>query len=187
MEVFEYCLQDSKIVTTDDLNVIKNKSELFEETNKFLSKTTRVSEPLKDGHSEEKLLRNANSAYPILHHSILELIKDFLKLKKKHGSNIEKSVYSNIRLDEFIDRLLLLRPKMFVGSLDKYILRGTDRVGTAEEEWHTVGTFREKEPLVMEQYLTYDEGKLCILNLTLFLKGIREVFISRGGGADSAR
>ena len=58
---------------------------------------------------------------------------------------------------------------MFVGPLDSYMLRdageGADwaQAHQAVEAWHRVGTQEEREPLVMERYLTYDEGKIAAL------------------------
>ena len=58
---------------------------------------------------------------------------------------------------------------MFVGPLDSYMLRdagegaGWAQAHQAVEAWHRVGTQEEREPLVMERYLTYDEGKIAAL------------------------
>lgn len=154
-------LQGKKKVT--DLPQLIETSKKFGEKNKFGSTNTTCEKLLERGLDEKLLLENANSAYPIVHHRVLKLMEDFLKLKRKHGSSIEKKIYENITIPEFVDRLFAKRPLVFVGQRDTYILRDKTKEGVAFDEWHKIGTAEEKEPFVMTDYLSYDEGKIAAL------------------------
>ena len=60
---------------------------------------------------------------------------------------------------------------MFVGTLDKHILRDGDSVDPNRKDWNClgfdeIGTDAEKEPLVMREYISYDEMKLSALLAT---------------------
>ena len=125
-------------VSISDVNVIIKKSEEFAKKNKLGSTTTTMKELQAKGIEDSELLLNANSAYPIIHHRVHNLIINFIKLKQKCGSNVEKLVYKasmlevfnfstfnhqDISVVSFIDRLIAKRPLVFVGPLDAYILR----------------------------------------------------------------
>ena len=125
-------------VSISDVNVIIKKSEEFAKKNKLGSTTTTMKELQAKGIEDSELLLNANSAYPIIHHRVHNLIINFIKLKQKFGSNVEKLVYKasmlevfdfsnfnhqDISVVSFIDRLIAKRPLVFVGPLDAYILR----------------------------------------------------------------
>ena len=90
----------------ENLSQIIDKSKTFSELNPYPSKTTLVETLLSKGVEEEVLLENANSSYPIIHHSVLDLLKKFLSLKRQYGSKIEKKVYKNMDVPDFITRLL---------------------------------------------------------------------------------
>ena len=127
----------SSSLQLQSLSPLLERSEKFSSLNRYGSSTTRCQELLQRGEEEKLLLDNANSSYPLLHHSVLQLSIDFLKLKQKHGTHIEKELYRNISIEAFVDRLLRWyynsyhilysilskRPLMFVGQLDTYILR----------------------------------------------------------------
>ena len=95
---------DSTCVT--NLEKILSNSKAFSESNRFGATSTLCENLLEQGRSEEELLRNVNSSYPIIHHSVLRLMKKFLSLKIKHGSNVEKQLYKDMNVDQFIQRLL---------------------------------------------------------------------------------
>jgi len=60
----------------------------------------------------------------------------------------------------FINRLLVKRPLMFVEYSDQYLLRnGTKGSGGFE----AIGTGAEKAPLVLKEYLSYDEMQIAAL------------------------
>ena len=101
-------MNSDRIIVTDITNLTE-KSENFEKHNKYPSTTTLCRNLLKsDGISEEVILENINSSYPIIHHSVVTLIQEFLKVKKAHGSNIEKQIYNSFKspVTDLIDRLI---------------------------------------------------------------------------------
>lgn len=90
----------------ENLSQIIDKSKIFSDLNPYPSKTTLVETLLTNGEKEEVLLENANSSYPLIHHSVLDLLKKFLTLKRQHGSKIERKIYKNMDVPDFITRLL---------------------------------------------------------------------------------
>lgn len=109
---------------------------------------------------EKVLERNIKSAYPIIHEHVLKLCVDFLAFKSTHGNHIEKHIYGDISILEFIQRLLEKRAVMFIVSSEHYILRdGTEGFGG----WANIGTEKEKKPLILKNYLSYDETKISAL------------------------
>ena len=89
----------------EHISQIIDKSKAFCELNPYPSKTTLSETLLSKGVKEEVLLENSNSSYPIIHHSVLNLLKNFLILKKQNGSNIEKKIYKGMDVSDFINRL----------------------------------------------------------------------------------
>ena len=150
-------------VEVKELSELIEKSKAFGALNRFGSTNTTCEKLIELGYDDKILLENANSAYPIVHHKVLTLIEKFLEMKKKHGSNIEKKIYDKVKTSDFVDRLLSKRPLVFVGQRDTYILRDGKKEGSAFDEWHHIGTKRERDPFILEDYLSYDEGKLAAL------------------------
>lgn len=114
---------------------------------------------LKDSVSSTILERNINSVYPIIHESALELCCQFILFKRKHGSNIEKSLYKDMNLKDFIDRLLKKRAVMFMGRFDSYLLIDGKK---GSKNWENIGTDKEAGPLKLENCISYDEIKLSV-------------------------
>ncbi|KAM7350261.1 uncharacterized protein ACRADG_008877 [Cochliomyia hominivorax] len=101
------------------------------------------------------------SAYPLMHEKVLYLIIEFLQHKIKYGSSIEKELYSQMSPIDFVQRLLDKRCVCFVGHHDSYILiSGETGHG---EQYLKIGTEQEKEPLILEKCLSYDEIKIAAL------------------------
>ena len=107
--------------------------------------------------SEASIMAFANTARPIIHPHLLKLMHDFLSYKRAHGSAIEKRLYQDMTLDQFLTRLLTLRPMGFYGPSDKYMLR-TRETGTGGFE--TIGTDKEQKPLILQDYISYDEMQI---------------------------
>ncbi|GBP56389.1 hypothetical protein EVAR_32259_1 [Eumeta japonica] len=92
---------------------------------------------------------------------------------REFGTNIEKALYKDMSIPEFIDRMLSKRAISFYGGIDKYKLMTGE---TGIEGWETVGTLQQKTPLVLENCLSYDEMKLSAM---VFVSGFTE-FINDG-------
>ncbi|XP_028163874.1 uncharacterized protein LOC114355289 isoform X2 [Ostrinia furnacalis] len=117
-------------------------------------------EKLKRKHPAERLIRNISSTYPIIHERVVLLIANFLVYKRKYGSKIEKELYKNMTIAEFIDRILKKRAVTFIKAQDQYkLLSGHKGV----DGWESVGTDEEKPPLLLRDCLSYDEMKIAAL------------------------
>jgi hypothetical protein len=113
-----------------------------------------------DQSMQATIVAQAKQSYPLMHSKVLTLIDAFLRLKKEHGSAIEKAVYASMTRESFIDRLLIKRPLMFMNPDDTYMLRdGAKGSGGFE----AIGTTQEKQPLILVNYLSYDEMQIAAL------------------------
>ena len=92
----------------EHLSQIIDKSKTFSDLNSYPSETTLLKTLISNGVEEEVLLENVNSSYPIIHHSVLDLLKRFLSLKHQNGTKIEKKIYKDMDIPGLIDRLLRL-------------------------------------------------------------------------------
>tara|TARA_R110002110_G_scaffold415609_1_gene651418 strand:+ start:219 stop:1724 length:1506 start_codon:yes stop_codon:yes gene_type:complete len=106
------------------------------------------------------LVHFANQAKPVIDIKLLKLMQDFLTYKKRHGSQIEKDLYKNILLDEFISRLLIKRPFVFMGESDYYQLQDGQ---TGMGHFDSIGQPQEEAPFILKDYLSYDEMQIAAL------------------------
>ncbi|RLU19219.1 hypothetical protein DMN91_007776 [Ooceraea biroi] len=87
-----------------------NLAELIKRSNafpvKFPISTMRCAALRDRGIGAETVELNANSVYPLIHEAMLPLIARWLKHKRLHGSVVEKAVYKDMSLIQFIHRLL---------------------------------------------------------------------------------
>lgn len=116
--------------------------------------------------SDKKIMceieRQARDVRPIAAYAVKQLITDFLRYKNKYGSLVERSLYAHTGPGTFVDRLLVYRPLMFVNSSDDYLIRGRDgKIRRGGFEF--IGTPRERYPLVLKDYLSYDEMAIAAL------------------------
>lgn len=130
--------------------------------------------------SKEDLQKNLNSAYVIIHYKAVHLYCNFILFKRKYGSDIEKNLYKNMTLKEFIDRLLKKRAVSFLGAYDKYLLLNGKK---GSGGWESVGKNGEKSPLVLEECLSYDEMKCSVfLNVSSYT-----YFVNQGDRKNMAK
>lgn len=135
---------------------------------------------IKDHVPKHILERNINSVYPIIHHKALELFCEFIIHKRNYGSQIEKKLYANMGLKEFIERLLKKRAVSFLGANDRYMLLNK-RKGSGK--WETIGQSGEQAPLILKDCLSYDEIKCSVfLNASSYTH-----FINRGDRKNMAK
>lgn len=83
--------------------------------------------------------------YPLIHEAMLPLMARWLKHKRLYGSPVEKAMYKDMSLIQLIHRLLDKRAVVFCGSEDRWKLIDNKN---GVDSWESVGTDREKEPLV---------------------------------------
>jgi hypothetical protein len=190
---------EKSILTPEQELYINKYNTLKEKSEKFQNKITAEQEVVKDiilqansissiaGFNIQKqiaIAKHAESTYPIMHSKIKTLITDFLNYKKRYGTDIEKEFYNRnpMTVEDFIIRLLTKRPITFYDSSDKYMLqdgsksRGKDLINGG---FRAIGTKSQLDPLILENYLSYDEMALSafigISSPTYFInKGDRE-------------
>jgi Domain of unknown function (DUF4804) len=112
---------------------------------------------------KSQILDDARRTRIILHHQVADLIDDFLAIKRTSGTTIERTLYDGLSRAAFLQRLILKRPLSFVGSSDSTVTRDGQFVPDAEQLWPLVGTDKEREPLLLRDYLSYDEMPLSAL------------------------
>lgn len=109
---------------------------------------------------KKEILEHAKSTRPLVHKKVLTFIPLFLAHKLENGTSKEKALYKDMTVNQFIDRLLKERTLVFVDQADRYILlNGKTGMGGFEN----IGTEKEKEPLTLENNLSYDEMLIAAL------------------------
>ncbi|XP_072742639.1 uncharacterized protein [Anoplolepis gracilipes] len=156
-ELLKKCLNVSVPPPTSVTELIK-RSDAFPV--KFPISTMRCASLRDRGISSDTIELNANSTYPLIHEAMLPLIAAWLKHKRLYGSAVEKALYKDMNLIQFIHRLLEKRAVYFYGPNDRWKLIDNK---TGVDGWETVGTSNEKEPLVLTKCLSYDEIKLSAM------------------------
>ncbi|CAF4872489.1 unnamed protein product [Pieris macdunnoughi] len=90
----------------------------------------------------------------------LEPLRERKPIEREFGSSIEKTLYCNMTVPEFIDRLLKKRAVTFMTKKDTYKLLTGE---TGNGGWEQVGTLQQKPPLELETCYSYDEIKLSAM------------------------
>ena len=102
----------------------------------------------------------ANGARVLVHDKVVGLAENFLKIKLAHGSEIEKFVYINMSVRDFVTRLISKRPLYFFTDNNNTMLR--DGITPPAVDWIFVGSHNEQS-IKMKDYLTYDEMLISAL------------------------
>lgn len=127
----------------------------------FPTETNRIKTvAYNDSNKKIRIAMQARCTRPIVHPATIELMKNFLTYKKQHGSTVEKELYTNMTTNQFIDRLLTKRPLTFVGKADEALLQNRQRYWS---KFETIGTDAECSPLILKDYLSYDEMQISAL------------------------
>jgi len=109
---------------------------------------------------QARIVEQAATSYPLMNITLLYLMKDFLTYKLLSGTAIEKELYAGMSVYDLINRLLTKRPLMFITSADIYLLiTGQTGVGGFE----LIGTSAQQAPLILANYLSYDEMAISAL------------------------
>ncbi|MBS0636557.1 MAG: DUF4804 domain-containing protein [Verrucomicrobia bacterium] len=110
---------------------------------------------------KEDIAEQAKAVRLIMHPKTKALIEDFIAHKKAHGSCIEKAIYQEMNVDGCIARLIEKRPLAFLTAEDHYLLRDGKTEGSGGFE--AIGTDDETYPLILRDYISYDEMQLGAL------------------------
>jgi len=143
-------------------NELVIKSEAFSKRVPFPTTVNKIAVIAADDPIRQaRIVKQAQTTYVLYHEKTLTLIDSFLAYKKEYGSTIEKALYADIERAAFIDRLLIKRPLMFMQTNDQYLLRDGKSDGAGGFEF--IGTPHEKFPLILKDYLSYDEMQMAAL------------------------
>lgn len=109
---------------------------------------------------KQQVLECLEGTRPLVAEEVIPLIQKFIHIKSIHGSSTEQIFYANMTVVQLLDRLITKRPLMFMTSSDTRLLRGGQ---TSDADFTTIGTDSEKDPLMLADYLSYDEMQLAQL------------------------
>jgi hypothetical protein len=142
----------------------ERKQRLQEEATEAAAEANKAEEaamvPLRARLSAE-LLSMATNTRIILHADTATLIERFLTFKKQFGSSIEQALYANMSSQQFILRCISQRPLVFWLPGDSTLLR--DGRTQFSGGFLRIGTEVERAPLLLRDYLSYDELALSAL------------------------
>ncbi|KAI7867774.1 hypothetical protein K492DRAFT_110435, partial [Lichtheimia hyalospora FSU 10163] len=117
-------------------------------------------ENLIENINKKDILEHAKESCILVHEKVINLINDFINLKKEYGTNIEKKLYENMTDKQFIIRLIKKRPFYFYNKNDISMLR--DGTIPNENDWNKIGT-NEENKIKIYDYLSYDEMQISSL------------------------
>jgi len=185
----EWVAQEQKNAAGANQNSISRYNELAQKSNefhnticKFPTSNNRIAAIAGTDQSKKAhIAEQATDVHVIMHAKVREqLIPDFLAYKKTHGSAVEKNLYNTMTVDGFINRLLVNRPMMFMNSSDDYLLRNKQ---SGSGGFENIGKDHEKAPLVLKDYLSYEEMQIA----ALIGVSVPTYFINDGSRQNSAQ
>lgn len=153
-------ISHSSFAKIETFSSLSAKSRRFNAKTPFPTQANRISAIAKNTNQQKEIANQANDARPIVSAPVMVLISEFLSYKKKHGSSIEQKLYAGMSEKAFVDRLLIKRPLMFMTAADSYLLRNGDQ---GHGGFESIGTNQERSPLVLHDYLSYDEMQIAAL------------------------
>eukprot|EP00095_Tigriopus_kingsejongensis_P011476 maker-scaffold626_size122949-snap-gene-0.23 protein:Tk11476 transcript:maker-scaffold626_size122949-snap-gene-0.23-mRNA-1 annotation:"hypothetical protein EAI_16569" len=89
---------------------------------------------------------NIDQTYPLVHEDVLIALAEFIALKRRHGSQVEKELYQDMDILQLVDRV----------ARSHLVCHGFDNIGSDHETM----------PYVLRDYISYDEMKLSALLAT---------------------
>ncbi|OWR42044.1 hypothetical protein KGM_212917A, partial [Danaus plexippus plexippus] len=123
-EILKQCRSLPKEEGLIDLNSLINNSNSFPIP--FPIHTVRLSE-LRKRKPLEKIMRNIESTYALVHERVLLQMANFLVFKREYGSSVERQLYKDMTVPQFIDRLLFKRAVTFMYPEDFFMLLTGER------------------------------------------------------------
>lgn len=101
---------------------------------------------------------NANNTRPFISRHVITYMEKWLAFKREHGSATEQSLYAEMDVPALLDRLLSKRPIVFFNPDDTHMLRDGKK---GRGGFETIGTDKEEAPLLLTDYLSYDEMRIA--------------------------
>jgi hypothetical protein len=152
----------SPVQSNNEFAKLVGESNVFDKViGKFPTKNNRIAEIAGNNLAmQQKIVEHAKSAYPLIHDEVQSFITQFLHYKKSNGTNVEKALYKDMSVQQFTLRLLAQRPLMFMTGSDQYLLAGKLQ---GQGGFEKIGTDLERAPLILKDYLSYDEMVVAAL------------------------
>jgi len=157
---------------------------------KMPTEANRLSSFFTTPGSKQRAGQYALATRPLCHEAVARLLEEFRHYKVVWGSATERAVYgsrdSMLTVAGFIRRLLTKRPLMFMTESDQYVLRdGKTRgssAGASGASFDHLGTNRQKEPIVLSDYISYEEMEFS----AMLGMSVPTAFINNGSRNNSA-
>lgn len=150
------------LIHANNFQQLVQKSKIFNDTvGAFPTKNNRIVEIGTNSTVQKKIAEHAQKTYVLLDAHLRNFLASFLRYKNYYGSHVEKKLYASMSVEQFIMRLLEQRPLVFMTAADQYLLRSSSTHGNGGFE--KVGTDQERVPLVLKDYLSYDEMAIAAL------------------------
>lgn len=153
--------------TAPSFDELVQKSQEFDnKIGKFPTESNRMKTIAgEDPAKQAQIVTHAAGARPIMHARVFALCSKFLKHKIEDGSTKEQALYTGMTVPQFINRLLTKRPLVFCNNsgFELYVLPGLDEKGqkrSGRDGFENIGTDTEQAPLLLNDYLSYDEMKI---------------------------
>lgn len=127
-----------------------------------------------------QVAHHARNSHIIVHSNVAILLEEFLADRRgHHGTEPERALYSDMDVPRLVRRLICCRPLMFLGkqvtthNMCLHLSDGPD--GCLQDFWmlidgtegeggfELVGTPDQSEPILLQNYLSYDEIALSAL------------------------
>ncbi|MEL7531371.1 MAG: DUF4804 domain-containing protein [Bacteroidota bacterium] len=112
-------------------------------------------------YAPQQIEQHAANVRLLIHPRTRQLAQAFLQAARLSGTSVERSYYQQIEIDDFLRKLIVKRPLMFMTESDAYILRDGQQRGDGGFEM--IGTTQEKSPLLLAEYNSYREMQLAAL------------------------
>lgn len=121
----------------------------------------RIEKLVESGASSgERIALQASNTRVVTHVRVVNLMLEFLELKREYGTPKEKELYKDMTLEAFVTRLLTNRPIIFINRSDMHMRR--DGHGSSGG-FDNIGTANESRELPLTEYITYDEMLISAL------------------------
>ena len=102
---------------------------------------------------------------PVIVSRMVPLLQEFIDIKRRFGSSVEKTLYATLGVETLLDRLLQKRPLAFMNRNDQFLLKsGLD--GAGAETFDRIGCPAEQAnppELRLAELMSYDEIGLAAL------------------------
>lgn len=110
-------------------------------------------------YDAEIIVNALQNTQVLVHPSVSALAESFLQYKLKFGSKIEKQLYAFMSKEDFIARLMIKRPFVFMCSSDYFVLKDRTK---GRGGFELIGSDKEKN-LHLADYLSYDEMEIAAM------------------------